>query len=29
MMEPWVVVLIGTFAGVVVGFVLGFLSGRM
>ena len=29
MMEPWVVVLIGTFAGVIVGFTLGFFSGRM
>ena len=29
MMEPWVIVLIGTFAGVIVGFVLGYISGRM
>ena len=29
MMEPWIIVLVGTFAGVIVGFVLGFASGRM
>lgn len=29
MMEPWIIVMIGTFAGVIVGFALGFKSGRM
>ena len=29
MMEPWMIVLIGTFSGVAVGFVLGYISGRM
>lgn len=28
-MEAWVIVLIGTFAGVIVGFVLGLITGRM